>query len=446
MEKNGPDVQNEKLLALLKELTSLQIKEMQVGAASFVKKTGRTISESVEELKKYLEEQSKIYKQSRTDIDEVVERYKGDLADARKLYKDEKTHLIEEKSEWEDSLTESRAEYAEKKQEFLGMAGYKDFSKMRQEIASLEKQGKKQEAFRKREEFAKYKEGLATKEKALQIKMQLAVQQGDTISIKEMADELGRIQEQRALAERDTELATIRSKMGMHKREIANLEKQIENCETNFKTEVENLTDARGKAIAKVDKQNMFQKLMVKMFGSAKKFDQNVMKPLKQNIETFSTVTLPARKIEMQDRRAKRKREFIEKAGQVKETAIEKAGKAKETVVEKVGQVKETAIEKAGKAKETVVEKAGQVKEVAEDTFLKVIAKAKDTKNNIITGIKARMMSSIQKKRNREKKLEMQDPAKKYEKGMFTRPNKEHDENHSGEVQIEDVDAEHGDR
>ena len=145
---------------------------------------------------------------------------------------------------------------------------------------------------------------------------------------------------------------------------------------------------------------------------------------LKQNIETFSTVTLPARKIEMQDRRAKRKREFIEKAGQVKETAIEKAGRAKETVVEK----------------------AGQAKEVAEDTFLKVIAKAKDTKNNIITGIKARMMSSIQKKRNREKKLEMQDPAKKYEKGMFTRPNKEHDENHSGEVQIEDVDAEHGDR
>ena len=67
MEKSGPDVQNEKLLALLKELTSLQIKEMQVGAASFVKKTGRTISESVEELKKYLEEQSKIYKQSRTD-------------------------------------------------------------------------------------------------------------------------------------------------------------------------------------------------------------------------------------------------------------------------------------------------------------------------------------------------------------------------------------------
>ena len=82
MEKSGPDVQNEKLLALLKELASLQIKEMQVGAASFVKKTGRTISESVEELKKYLEEQSKIYKQSRTDIDEVIERYKGDL-DAR---------------------------------------------------------------------------------------------------------------------------------------------------------------------------------------------------------------------------------------------------------------------------------------------------------------------------------------------------------------------------
>ena len=351
MEKSGPDVQNEKLLALLKELTSLQIKEMQVGAASFVKKTGRTISESVEELKKYLEEQSKIYKQSRTDIDEVVERYKGDLADARKLYKDEKSHLIEEKSEWEDSLTESRAEYAEKKQEFLGMAGYKQFIEKRQEIARLEQQGRKKEAAKKREEFAEYKASLAKQEKALKIGMNLSIEQGNTIRIKEMADELGRIQEQRALAERDTELATIRSKMGMHKREIANLEKQIENCETNFKTEVENLTDARGKAIAKVDKQNMLQKLMVKMFGSAKKFDQNVMKPLKQNIETFSTVTLPARKIEMQDRRAKRKREFIEKAGQVKETAIEKAG-----------QVKETAIEKAGRAKETVVEIVGQVK------------------------------------------------------------------------------------
>lgn len=371
--------------------------------------------------------------------------------------KTKKRHLIEEKSEWEDSLTESRAEYAEKKQEFIGMPGYKQFIEKRQEIARLEQQGKKEEAAKKREEFTEYKASLAKQEKALKIGMSLSIEQGNTIRIKEMAENLEAIQEQMVLAERDTELATIRSKMGMHKREIANLEKQIENCETNFKTEVENLTDARGKAIAKVDKQNMFQKLMVKMFGSAKKFDQNVMKPLKQNIETFSTVTLPARKIEMQDRRAKRKREFIEKAGQVKETAIEKAGKVKETVVEKVGQVKEvavekagqikeTAIEKAGKAKETVVEKAGQAKEVAEDTFLKVIAKAKDTKNNIITGIKARMMSSIQKKRNREKKLEMQDPAKKYEKGMFTRPNKEHDENHSGEVQIEDVDAEHGDR
>ena len=304
------------------------------------------------------------------------------------------------------------------------MPGYKQFIEKRQEIARLEQQGRKKEAAKKREEFAEYKASLAKQEKALKIGMSLSIEQGNTIRIKEMAENLEAIQEQMVLAERDTELATIRSKMGMHKREIANLEKQIENCETNFKTEVENLTDARGKAIAKVDKQNMLQKLMVKMFGSAKKFDQNVMKPLKQNIETFSTVTLPARKIEMQDRRAKRKREFIEKAGQVKETAIEKAGRAKETVVEKVG----------------------QVKEVAEDTFLKVIAKAKDTKNNIITGIKARMMSSIQKKRNREKKLEMQDPAKKYEKGMFTRPNKEHDENHSGEVQIEDVDAEHGDR
>ena len=44
-----------------------------------------------------------------------------------------------------------------------------------------------------------------------------------------MAENLEAIQEQMVLAERDTELATIRSKMGMHKREIANLEKQIEN-------------------------------------------------------------------------------------------------------------------------------------------------------------------------------------------------------------------------
>ena len=243
MEKSGPDVQNEKLLALLKELASLQIKEMQVGAASFVKKTGRTISESVEELKKYLEEQSKIYKQSRTDIDEVVERYKGDLADARKLYKDEKRHLIEEKSEWEDSLTESRAEYAEKKQEFIGMPGYKQFIEKRQEIARLEQQGKKEEAAKKREEFTEYKASLAKQEKALKIGMSLSIEQGNTIRIKEMAENLEAIQEQMVLAERDTELATIRSKMGMHKREIANLEKQIENCETNFKTEVENVFD-----------------------------------------------------------------------------------------------------------------------------------------------------------------------------------------------------------
>lgn len=307
---------------------------------------------------------------------------------AKKAFKEEKKALIQEKGEWEQAEAEAVSEYEDKKQEFKQMPGYKEFSRRKIEINQLRKQGKIKQADKKRDEFNEYKAGLPKKLKALQTKISLCIQNGDVEAAEKQMKTLKILQRECKLAERDTDLAKIKGQIQFYRRNIKEQNKNIEHCEKDFEAEVENIIGSQERALSKVDKQNIFQKLLVKMFGSAKQFNNNVMSPLKQKMDRFKNETLPI-KIEKMEKNAKKRGQDIAKA----------TGKAVKTV---------------GK------------------TFGSIISGVKKAKDTVVNGLENKMINRINKNRQKITEHNLNNPDKrpgehelkaqygKYENGILT--------------------------
>lgn len=329
-----------KLTDLLKELITTQAQVSKVDAAHFQTSTKNFVSGKITSLKEYVDKQAKDYKQSKTEIASVIEYYEDILTQAKSAFKREKKALMQEKADWEQSEDERVAEFYDKKQEFKQMPGYKEFAKRKAEITQLKKQGRTEEADKKREEFNEYKAGLPKRVKALQAKIALCIQNGDTEAAEMQMKTLKKLQRESKLAERDSDLGKIKSQIELCRKSIKEQNKKIESCEKDFKEEVEKITGSQERALSKVDKQNVFQKLLVKVFGSAKQFNNNVMSPLKQKMDRFKNETLPI-KIEDMEKQAKKRGKYI----------VEKTGKAAKTV----GRTFASIIDGARRAKNTVV-------------------------------------------------------------------------------------------
>lgn len=251
-----------------------------------------------------MDKQADYYKQSKTEVASVIEYYEGILAQTKTAFKKDKKALMQEKEDWEQSEEERVAEFYDKKQEFKQMPGYKEFAKRKAEITQLKKQGRTEEADKKREEFNEYKASLPKRVKALQTKITLCIQNGDTEAAEMQMKTLKKLQRESKLAERDSELGKIKSQIELCRKSIKEQKKKIESCEKDFKAEVEKITGSQERALSEV-KQNVFQKLLVKVFGSAKQFNNNVMSPLKQKMDRFKNETLPI-KIEDMEKKAKK--------------------------------------------------------------------------------------------------------------------------------------------
>ncbi|MCI8486847.1 MAG: hypothetical protein HFJ20_07325 [Clostridia bacterium] len=269
------------------------------------------------------------------------------------------------------------------------MPGYKEFSRRKIEINQLRRQGKIKEADKKIEEFTQYKAESPKKLEELQTKISLCIQNGDVEAAEKQMKTLKILQRESKLAERDTELAKMKGQIQFYRRNIEEQNKNIENCEKDFETEVENIIGSQERALSRVDKQNVFQKLLVKMFGSAKQFNNNVMSPLKQKMDKFKNETLPI-KIEKMEKNAKKRGQDIAKI----------TGKATKTV---------------GK------------------TFQSIIGGVKKAKDKVVNGVENKMSNRIDKNKEKIIKHNIDNPNKrlgdnevkalygKYEKGILDR-------------------------
>ncbi len=73
-----------KLTELLRELVTTQAQASKVDAAHFQTSTKNFVSKKITSLKEYVDDQAKIYKQSKTDVTSVIEYYEDILSRCKK--------------------------------------------------------------------------------------------------------------------------------------------------------------------------------------------------------------------------------------------------------------------------------------------------------------------------------------------------------------------------
>ena len=295
-EKNEQIVSSKKLFILLKELAQTQLDKGLVEAAEFKNNTNEKIAKKTNELKNYIRAQAKRYGQNEKEVNEVMEKFDGFIKDAKRKYKDARAGLVEEKNNLEERETEKVTAYDEAKADFKDMPGYRAYAKRKAEVRQAKKSGDKKEYEQKKAEFESYKKGLPERVAMLKADIQRDMDSGNIADAKGKMAKLEKLQKQADLAAKDDELRQMRDEIKGTREELEQKKAEIEGCDITFEETVDKINDLRETRLAKVDKQNIFQKMVAMAYnrlGGAKKFAKRVKEPIEASMLKFKNETVP---------------------------------------------------------------------------------------------------------------------------------------------------------
>lgn len=301
--EDSKSVVDVRLVDLLKRLTEVQAQSALIGAKKIAKGMQNETTKQLTGLRNYIKEQADMYGQSKEDIESVVEHYNEVLSKARIAYKEERDAIIEEKNDHEVEEHEAVAEYEGTKEEFFEMRKQPEYqetevAKRTREIAKLRKDGRRQEATAKSKELEDYKNGLGKEKKFLETKINMLMSSDDPSrysQINEISQKLEAIQKEEEIANKHTNVMDAKETLRMAREETKRLDKELENCKEEFKKQKEEILGDKETSLAKVDKQNVFQKMIGKIankIGGKKKFQERVMNPIKEKIHTVEVAVI----------------------------------------------------------------------------------------------------------------------------------------------------------
>lgn len=357
----------------------------------FDEKTNNFINKKVEELGEYLERQAYIYGQNNEKLADITQEYEDVIKQIKSKYKPIKKDLVSEREEYITTKQEYRLEYEEMKNGLRREPGYKVFSEPRREIARLKKEGRDKEAKQKEQEFLEYKKNLPKRIKTLETSINMSINRGEFDEVQSKITKLKKLKNEEALARKDNQLDKKRADIRDCSDIIKELDEKIKLCERDFQKEVDTFEQDKEQALTKVKKQNVFQKFLGSVYnkiGGKKRFNNNVIKPIKDKVNKFKEdVLLKKTYIEMREK-------YGLKKGYEEEKSTSKRDKAIKTYAEITNSVRTKRVSVLNRMKSSIKD-------------------SMDSKRN--------SMDSKREKIARIKKEDRKydDPAKKYENGMF---------------------------
>lgn len=172
-------------------------------------------------------------------------------------------------------------------------------------------------------------------------------------------------------------------KLAECKKKIKEAEEFAKEIEENFKDACKESLENKEQALAKVENNKMFDKIkgflsksVLSNINKTKKFKENTLKPLKNNVENFAK-SVPEKAENIKEKSKSKFKSIFEKGKEqvinAKDKVVEKAYDTRDFVNDKVQDVKDAgtyakdfASGKLAQAKEFVVEKAGDVRDFAD--------------------------------------------------------------------------------
>ena len=366
MEEDKKDLNEQKnFLQLLKQLTEVQTALAKIETQIAIKEGKDQVKTAIDETKSKMEDQAK--------------KFGVSLKNMERQYAENNTEKKGITEEYKDGLSLLKEQYSSLLKKILGNKAQLEAD---EQSNMIEQKAKKIEKRKTKREF---------KEKTESFKAEIdqATSDGNFELAKQKIDELKQFKEdnENTPEEIEADIQQLRETRKEIREKIKRCEEEYIATKNDRKSAIDLVANEKNNKLAKIEKQNIFQKLMggiFNKFNGTKKFIKAVIEPLKAKITKIKEESIPQAKEKVSNKIQKFSEDIKDKKDKISENVKEKASNAKDFVVEGAKNVKNTTQVKLGQVKDGVVTHVTSAVNTGKDTYKGIIAKGAQMKNDTI--------------------------------------------------------------
>ena len=351
-ERQDIEPKDKNIAQLMVKLTTVQAQIKLVKAAIFMNKQRAAIANKMKNVKEYAESQAEKYDQNKEAAQKAIDTYKKSVEEAMGKYENDYLQVMANQDKWQAYELEDISEQKKLTTEIKETRKTQEYKDWKQEVKSLNREIKANA--NNPEKLAVLAEQLKSaqaKDPTLEKQQQIELIQRNRATTKEMLDFY------------DTELKIIQDDRDKK------LDELLENKETS---------------LAKIQKQNVWQKFLARFTSKSKSFNNNVITPIMDKASKIKNEKIPqilADRKEKQDARKEKREETMKK---IKRT--------KDNVVDKIMDTKDSTVGLAKKGIRAVVDFGREAKKAT----IRTIERAGEVKDNIKEGLRTAVENSTQ--------------------------------------------------
>ncbi len=351
-ERQDIEPKDKNIAQLMVKLTTVQAQIKLVKAAIFMNKQRAAIANKMKNVKEYAESQAEKYDQNKEAAQKAIDTYKKSVEEAMGKYENDYLQVMAKQDKWQAYELEDISEQKKLATEIKETRKTQEYKDWKQEVKSLNREIKANANNpEKLAVLAEQLKSLQAKDPTLEKQQQIELIQRNRATTKEMLDFY------------DTELKIIQDDRDKK------LDELLENKETS---------------LAKIQKQNVWQKFLARFTSKSKSFNNNVITPIMDKASKIKNEKIPqilADRKEKQDARKEKREETMKK---IKRT--------KDNVVDKIMDTKDSTVGLAKKGIRAVVDFGREAKKAT----IRTIERAGEVKDNIKEGLRTAVENSTQ--------------------------------------------------
>ena len=303
-ERQDIEPKDKNIAQLMVKLTTVQAQIKLVKAAIFMNKQRAAIANKMKNVKEYAESQAEKYDQNKEAAQKAIDTYKKSVEEAMGKYENDYLQVMANQDKWQAYELEDISEQKKLATEIKETRKKQEYKDWKQEVKSLNREIKANA--NNPEKLAVLAEQLKSaqaKDPTLEKQQQIELIQRNRATTKKMLDFY------------DTELKIIQDDRDKK------LDELLENKETS---------------LAKIQKQNVWQKFLARFTSKSKSFNNNVITPIMDKASKIKNEKIPqilADRKEKQDARKEKREETMKKIKRTKDNVVDKIMDTKDSTV-----------------------------------------------------------------------------------------------------------------
>lgn len=303
-ERQDIEPKDKNIAQLMVKLTTVQAQIKLVKAAIFMNKQRAAIANKMKNVKEYAESQAEKYDQNKEAAQKAIDTYKKSVEEAMGKYENDYLQVMANQDKWQAYELEDISEQKKLTTEIKETRKTQEYKDWKQEVKSLNREIKANANNpEKLAVLAEQLKSLQAKDPTLEKQQQIELIQRNRATTKEMLDFY------------DTELKIIQDDRDKK------LDELLENKETS---------------LAKIQKQNVWQKFLARFTSKSKSFNNNVITPIMDKASKIKNEKIPqilADRKEKQDARKEKREETMKKIKRTKDNVVDKIMDTKDSTV-----------------------------------------------------------------------------------------------------------------